>query len=208
MARTITAAFFLSLLCAAPSWADPVLDFTGGSRDIVLFDGEVGWEFTVNSAITVDGLGYFDFDTNGLLASHVVTLWTLGGTPLASATVTSASTLVASTSTFGDWLFESIAPLTLAPGSYVIGASQPISTDNDALFATAVTIPEVTYVRSRLGVGLGSFPSILDGAEDGRFGPNLRTGAAVPTPEPSLLALFATGLAMVGLARSRRRRRG
>src|SRR5262245_6479015 len=85
----------------------------------------IGWQFTVVAPITVDSLGIFDVGSDGLAERHQVGLWDSGGALLASAVVSSASTLVASASNAGDWRFESIAATVLPPGTYVAGAFYP-----------------------------------------------------------------------------------
>ena len=77
----------------------------------------VGWQFSVNAPITIDGLGLFDFGGDGLSLSHQVGLWDNSGTLLAQTTVTNGSTPVASLSNAGDWLFESITPIILLSGT-------------------------------------------------------------------------------------------
>ena len=55
----------------------------------------LGWQFQVNSAVTMDGLGIFDDAVfRGLSESHQVGLWDNSGNLLASTTVTIASTHV------------------------------------------------------------------------------------------------------------------
>ena len=92
--------FCVCLLVIHPSLhAGLALDSTSGSNNAAGGHSTVGWSFSVLSSLDVDGLGFFDFESNGLLAPHQVGLWDSGGTLLASATVTSGSTVVASTST-------------------------------------------------------------------------------------------------------------
>lgn len=155
----------------------PGLDFTGG------------WTFNVNSQITVDGVGFWDQGSNGLLANHDVGLWTSAGGLLASATVTNASTPVASALNTGRWLFTAISPVTLSPGTYVVGATLLAGGDenhfSDAIVTTGtVLIPEVSFGEGRLRHGGGAvlqFPSQLN-ANGGFYGGTLRTAVAVPEP--------------------------
>jgi hypothetical protein len=79
-----------------------------------------GWEVSVNTTITVTALGSY---WNGQAGwTNDVGLWTYDAnrTLLASATVTTADTLI------GGFYFHSIAPVTLNAGSgYTIGAWDP-----------------------------------------------------------------------------------
>jgi hypothetical protein len=203
-------------LCAAaprPAIAASIgLDFTPGpggfkycSTDF--HDGCVaGWEFTVASPVSVISLGVWDEGANGLVESHPVGLWTSGGALLATATVTNASTPVASTGP-GQWMFTPIAPLVLAPGSYVIGAWYSVNNSGDALrFNTAATtIPQITYNTTivQLNVPALTFPTmIFSNLDPGLYGPDFQVASA---PEPASLVLLATGL---GLFVARRRSRG
>src|SRR5262249_32205561 len=118
--RTL-AAFALLFVVAAPSSASTLgLDVTSDTQ--VFAPGvfhNIGWQFSVSAPIIIDGLGLFDVNPAGLAESHQVGLWDNGGNLLASATVTSGSTLIASASNAGDWLFANIAPIVLVPGTYV-----------------------------------------------------------------------------------------
>src|SRR4051794_39719346 len=55
----------------------------------------VGWEFTVNSNITLTQLGYWDQEGNGFVSSHQVGLFSDAGTLLTSTTVASSDPLTA-----------------------------------------------------------------------------------------------------------------
>ena len=48
----------------------------------------IGWQFTVNAPITVDGLGLFDVNPAALSENHQIGLWDNGGNLLAQTTVT------------------------------------------------------------------------------------------------------------------------
>jgi hypothetical protein len=182
------------------------LDFTDGSVGMSGLSGTLGWSFTVNSTITIGSLGLWNEGSQALHSSHDVGLWTGTGSLLATTTITTASSPVPSNSGDGQWLFNTITPLTLNPGSYVIGA-QYAQTDPDQIRAltTATTISQITFEHERdigsssLAFPTNSFPSF----DAGIFGPNLLT-TAVPEPSSAIIAVFdAVGVIAYGWSRHR-----
>lgn len=106
---------------------------------------------------------------------------------------------MASASPSGRWLFNDIAALTLAPGSYRIG-SVFFDSLPPANIGPFTTIPEVSAAGAfRSGTESGLvFPTSSFGAYI--IGANLRTADAT-VPEPATLALFAIGAAGFGFRR-------
>ena len=157
----------------------------------------VGWQFTVSSPILVNGLGVFDVGANGLSESHITGLWDNGGTLLATTSVSSASTPVASASAAGDWLFNSIAPVLLAPGTYVVGAYYATGADFVMANATITTAPQITFAASRASSnGVPAEPGVYGLVEPGVFGPGIEIQSVSSVPDHgSTLALLCMSVA-------------
>ena len=192
---TTLAATFLQVSpqCAR---ADLLLDFTGGSANTFGGNATVGWEFTLSSPVLLNGLGFWDNGSDGLINPHDVGIWNSANpsTLLASTTLTTASsTAVASTSPTGRWLFNAIPSITLLPGTYVVGATI-VSNDPDLqrFSATASLFSGATFVQARdISGATLTYPSPASVFNDGVFGPNLQVS---PIPEPASTALFLCGL--------------
>jgi hypothetical protein len=208
------AALALVMCCAVASGesrASLLLDFAGGTEiHFVGGPSSSGWEFSVASPVLVNGLAYFDIGSDGFAQSHPVGLWTSGGVLLSSTTVTSASPILASASTAGDWRFATIPTLVLAPGNYVVGG-EAFATDTDGVILNATSIflaPGTAFVEDRAsGAGTGfAFPTNTSPFADfAFFGPGVLLTSAVP--EPGILALLALSLSAIGLMRLRQYRR-
>jgi hypothetical protein len=206
-----TAVLCIGINLPAASAAPLALDFTGGQTGTChILSGlegcSLGWTFSVNAPIVVDGLGLWDEGSDGMNESHDVALFDSTSALLASTTISSASTHIASSAVGGRWLFQAIAPTMLAPGTYLIDAFYFINSPD--LFrsnAASSTIPQITFLGNNSAasdeVGPGS--STFAPFNDAYFGP---TFSAVPAtvPEPSTIFLLVTGLAGVS-AKFRRR---
>jgi hypothetical protein len=151
----------------------------------------------------VTGLGFWDEGANGLGTNHTVGLWNSSSPSvlLASTVVNNSSTAVSSTSPDGDWLFNNITPLTLQPGTYVVGATL-IAGDPDLLRqqTLSITDPSVTFDQA-MDVGNPSllYPLPAPAFNDGLFGPNLQIS---DVPEPGTFALLGLGAVGLLIARS------
>ena len=204
-------AALLPLCIAQPSFAQtPLIDFTGGVGGVIGVASTRGFTFDVTTPTTIGGLGFFDTNNHVLGRTYDVGLWDSSGTLLASTTIGNASTSIASTSSLGQWLENSITPLVLNPGTYVLGAEYP-DVDNTAVYVyegIASSIGGVSYGTAAFAnAPTLTLPTAQFGALDAAFfGPMAFTGqVAASTPEPGTYSLMG-GLGLTGAAFLRRRR--
>lgn len=159
----------------------------------------LGIVFQVGSSnFVVDELGYYtqlNSDNRPLLTgSHAVAIYDLSTgnhTPIATADITSSSTLL------GHFLTQAITPVTLTAGDYYVIEGLTGSTDDYTYGVTGLyTDPDISIVgiNTQLSGGL-NYDSSLDTTDPDVFGPDFGGNA---TPEPSSLLLLGSGLA--GLA--------
>jgi hypothetical protein len=148
----------------------------------------------------VTNLGLFDQGNNGLNTSHAVTIWTSTGTQLAQTTIPAGT----SGTLIDGFRYTSIAPCTLAAGTYTIGGFYGAFSNDFSLFSASITgVSGVSYGGSRSAFGF-MFPTgdILP-EPNGYFGPNFQfTTAGVPDGGSTVSLL---GFALLGLAALRRK---
>jgi hypothetical protein len=168
----------------------------------------VGWSFTVNQTISVNGLGVYDSNQDGLVEAHPVAIWDSTGAEVAKTTVAMGIT----DALVDKFRFHAITPVTLKPGDYVIGSLNIINNgDNpkgpwDDMVMPAddkakgfginkvITFKHSLYADS--SDGKLNVPNNDGPVGCGYFGPNFSV-----TPEPSGLTLLGVGvLSLAGYA--------
>jgi hypothetical protein len=162
----------------------------------------VGWVFDVNAPITVTALGIYD-PTGILNSSSVVGIYnTVGQSLVVSTTVQSTGSTL-----FDNFLYQSVAPVTLEQGgTYVIAMTNAMD-GASGLNTSVATASQITYVTSALGSGdMLIFPTNDSALDIGIFGPNFTFQTDDPTPEPAFSALGIGLTALLGLGISRRLR--
>lgn len=187
---------------AIPAGATPVLSPIGGG-DTLNGTGTFtyGWEFNVLSEITIDNLGVYDNQQDGLAESHEVGIWNSAGTLLVSTTVGAGT----GSTLDGIFRMQDVVDTVLSIGTgYVIGAT---NWDVDMLSASAaslVSAPSISFVESRFLYTGGNLlrPTSTIGRL-GYFGPSFSLAESY-VPTPSTLALFGLGLAGLGFARKKK----
>jgi hypothetical protein len=126
-----------------------------------------------------------------------VTLYNSSQTVLASVDVPLSATLE------NGYLMESITPIVLAPGSYVVAAF--IGNNPWEFFTSTVTGPGITFTSENyLYSSSPGFPAGgVSQAAGVYYGPNFDVAAAQTTaPEPGAWMLVAAGLALLVFTRA------
>ena len=191
-------------LAAAPALAAPAITFTGGEATNDFPNRTQGYDFTVNSQITITALGFWDQGGDGLNQSHQVGIWSGDGSTLLISAIVPGGTAGTLDSGFR---FVSITPFVLNAGTYLAGAFNGNNSDAIIRFTNATTIPEITLGSTRYDTSFSGVFSVPDGVQgsgfdDGYFGPNFMIGNAVP--EPASWAMMIGGFAIAGAAMRRR----
>ncbi len=176
---------------------DPAYEFSsvGNLNDSRPFT--LGFEFSLSSSETVNALGY---TTIGFTSPQQVGLWNSSGILLASTTISPGD----NPSGHFDW--DSIAPLTLAAGTYTIGGTY--DGGPFASYASGVTtIPGFTWITDEQQYGAGlNYPTVSTGGGYGTNGiPQVDFSVSAPGPVPGAGVAALAALALAGLyARTRR----
>ena len=199
--------FGISLALAANAQAQSLVadisspgDVATGVADLVL-----GYEFQVNSPVTVTGLADFEPTAGG----NAVGLWDASRNLLATATVSSSDPSLGN----GFFNYAPVPSMTLAPGIYYVGAELDGLDGSDAPYTWdaggLTTIPQISDMIPAYGFGSGlTFPENPDGgATFAYFGGNVVVDGTDPTPDGGTTILLL-GLAFIGLAIAHRKYRG
>ncbi|HEY1415932.1 MAG TPA: PEPxxWA-CTERM sorting domain-containing protein [Caulobacteraceae bacterium] len=192
------AAVMLAAALGAQAGTTPALSYSLNTGE-ALGNGPftLGWEFTVNTTVTVYDLGVFDDSLDGLAVSHDVGIWDSGGALLTSATVAAGTV----DPLFANFRYVGITPITLTPGTYTIGAVWTNSTDNMVFTGDSgvtTTDPSITYLQTEyVAGGTLAFPTSTAGGPPGYYGPDF-TLSALTVPEPVTWALVFLGFGGVG----------
>lgn len=211
---------FLAAACllTAPSFspAAPIIDIDNDANYSWTWPSDLtlGYQFQVGDPLTFNALAVFDVvsairgsastphaNTPGLNASHQVGVWDSQGNLLVSAIVDPSDPTAASANTYGQWVYQEIAPTTLTAGLYTIGAFYAANSDPVMVQQTAIDLNGAAYVQGRY-VYSSTFQrptGAYSPNEEQYFGPTLMS-----VPDGGL-TISLLGFAMFGLDALRRR---
>lgn len=192
--------FLLGALAPAAR-ADTVAFTTSGSGTVAYPTGNtLGYTFTLANATRVTQLGFYDAGADGLTSSGgvPVTIWNSSGTILSTATVPAGTTV----GEISGYLYTSLAtPVTLAAGTYTIGAYA--TNNSDSFLRDLTTVTPATGITFGTGLyGGGNVRPTQGGAPNGYFGPNFEF-SNVPEPATWLAGALLVGGAGLTLRRRR-----
>ncbi len=196
--------------------AVPLIDFTSFSDPFVWFGNTsgctagctLGYSFDVSSSVTIDGLGVFDFGSDGLNNDHEIGIWNTTTTALLATAMVGPSGSTSSdvsASGAGNWLYSDIASLTLTAGTrYTVGALFEIGHTDRVIFNAGGIFsndPGAAYDDLKfINSGVLALPTGSGDTDDRYFGAGMRIEAAA-VPEPSTLLLLGAGLMGLGVFR-------
>ncbi len=192
------------IFLAANAIGAPVLSFneaTGGEG--LHTDISLGWQFNVLQSVTLEGLGWFDEQADGLQNAHTVGIWSPTGTLLASAIIP-AGTLA---SLDGQFRTAAVSPFVLPPGNGYIVGGQSFAGDAERLACgnpaqgspffpqlSQSLDPRVQWTAATYSIGSAfQRPTMVGVSSQGYYGPSFSVQAI---PEPSTVAVALMGFSV------------
>jgi hypothetical protein len=179
-----------------PCYAGELLTFTGGTFGPSVNNQTIGWSFTVNTALQVGDLTWYDpTGTNPI--DHNVAIWDSNG----NVVVTGCAGPGCGSSWIGGFWVTTVSAA-LAPGNYVIGGYIFANGSDGFVFGspTITTDPRITYGQSLFNVSSVLTEPSNHCCGNGFFGPDLST-----VPEPASMTLAGLGIGIAGLWKRLRR---
>jgi hypothetical protein len=159
------------------------VDFTPGSGSCGgNQDQNIGWQFDVLSAITVDAMTWFDDGQNGTERSHEVGIFDPVGNLIVSTHVTIPAGAGAPLD--GIWRSVAISPTVLPPGSgYIVGGYNGAHSECLNFNVSQTVIPQITYIDATFSGFTGSFerPTNFSAAVNGFYGVGFQVSEEVGT---------------------------
>ncbi|MEN1678188.1 MAG: hypothetical protein AAGJ46_01235 [Planctomycetota bacterium] len=127
------------------------IDSTGTDSVDAVGSFSLGTQFSLDKEVLVDGLGYFDVDSDGLSQSHAVGIFAINGElRVGPLSISSGSVLRESQSEAGDWRFEALlTPVSLLPGDYVIAGYTGGGLDDSVGEGERISVPGVGVAQGR-----------------------------------------------------------
>jgi hypothetical protein len=210
-----TLAIVLALLSAVrvtlPAALVPAVNWDG-AQAIFFSDNDgpftTGFRFRADSDLKVSALGAFDYQGNGLVATHGVGIWSVsGGAPLASATVP----LGTAAPLLGAFRYATIPDLFLTANTeYIVGASDYYGQDTSIhdIYPWSAQgysfAPGVTFLAAR-ETDNESFGLVFPDMEENPGSPLTANFQFLAVPEPSASLMAGTCLGIVILVKVRRK---
>jgi len=149
------------------------LDFTPGSGSCGgNSDQTIGWQFNVNSAVTVVAMAWHDDNRDGLERAHEVGIFAPDGSLISSTHVTIPAGNGAALD--GIWRVVPITPTVLGPGAgYIVGGFNGAGQSSCLDFNVSQSVhPDLTYVDATFSSINGIFerPVNFSSANNGFYG--------------------------------------
>lgn len=200
-------ALSLPLLSTLPAHAQvtAAINFDTTAISTVDFNSTRGFEFHVTAPLTVTGLSFYDFGSDGLAQSHDVGLWSSAGTLLASTTIPSGTAAPLDSS--GKFRYVLLnTPIVLPVGNSYKTGGQFLAGSTDIPFFNQTNLtsaPGVTYVQAAFTFS-NSLSNPIFSLPSGLAGGSFVMGTSSAAPEPGTLVFLALGGTLT-LARRKRR---